>query len=86
MPPQKHTQLPLLDGLRYGKFFLPQFPAFATLLLPLDPIIRLYFSFPFAGLILFFGVYLVSPLGPLGTLGPLRTLDGGRPATALATC
>ena len=43
-----------------GKFFLVQFPQAAQLLLPLDPIIRLYFSFPLAGLIVFFAIYLVS--------------------------
>ncbi|PRW39238.1 TIC 20- chloroplastic [Chlorella sorokiniana] len=50
--------IPLLDGLRYGKFFLVQFPQFSTLLLPLEPLIRLYFSVPFAGLVVFFAVYL----------------------------
>ncbi|KAL4419302.1 hypothetical protein ABPG77_001634 [Micractinium sp. CCAP 211/92] len=50
--------IPLFDGLRYGKFFLVQFPQVAQLLLPLDPLIRLYYSFPLAGLILFFAVYL----------------------------
>ncbi|EFN53875.1 hypothetical protein CHLNCDRAFT_136015 [Chlorella variabilis] len=34
------------------------FPSFGTILLPLDPIIRLYYSFPLASLIVFFGVYL----------------------------
>lgn len=43
-----------------GKFFLVQFPQVAQLLLPLDPLIRLYYSFPLAGLILFFAVYLVG--------------------------
>ena len=38
----------------------PQFPSFGTILLPLDPIIRLYYSFPLASLIVFFGVYLVG--------------------------
>ncbi|KAL4856315.1 hypothetical protein ACK3TF_003128 [Chlorella vulgaris] len=50
--------VPLLDGLRYGKFFLVQYPAFGAVLLPLDPIIRLYYSFPLASLIVFFGIYL----------------------------
>ncbi|KAL4440549.1 hypothetical protein ABPG75_003550 [Micractinium tetrahymenae] len=50
--------IPLFDSLKYGKFFLVQFPQFAQLLLPLDPLIRLYYSFPLAGLVLFFAVYL----------------------------
>lgn len=48
----------MLDGLRFGKFFLVQFPQVAQLLVPLDPIIRLYYTFPFAGLIVFFALYL----------------------------
>ena len=35
-------------GLRYGKFLFLQFPLFGQILAPLDPLIRLYFSFPFA--------------------------------------
>lgn len=41
--------LPLFDGLRYGKFLFIQFPVLANILLPFDPLIRLYFSVPFAG-------------------------------------
>jgi hypothetical protein len=37
-----------------------QYPAFGAVLLPLDPIIRLYYSFPLASLIVFFGIYLVG--------------------------
>ena len=50
--------LPLFDGLRYGKFLFTQFPAFGAILLPFEPLIRLYFSVPFAGLVAFFAVYL----------------------------
>lgn len=50
--------LPLFDGLRYGKFLFLQFPTFAYVLAPFDPLIRVYFSVPFAGLIAFFAVYL----------------------------
>ncbi|GAB4819498.1 hypothetical protein N2152v2_006544 [Parachlorella kessleri] len=50
--------IPLFDGLRYGRFFLVQFPAVADVLAPLNPLIRLYYGFPFAGLIVFFAVYL----------------------------
>lgn len=50
--------LPLFDGLRYGKFVFMQFPAFANLLLPLQPLLNLYFSVPFASIAIFFAVYL----------------------------
>ncbi len=35
-----------------------QFPAFTTVLLPFDPLIKFYFGIPFAGLVVFFAVYL----------------------------
>ena len=35
-----------------------QFPAFTAVLLPFDPLIKFYFGIPFAGLIVFFAVYL----------------------------
>jgi hypothetical protein len=41
--------IPLFDGLRYSKFFFMQFPAAQAVLAPLEPLIRLYFSVPFAG-------------------------------------
>jgi len=40
--------LPLFDGLRYGKFLFLQFPAFAAVLSPFEPLINIYFSVPFA--------------------------------------
>ncbi|KAK9832642.1 hypothetical protein WJX81_006487 [Elliptochloris bilobata] len=49
--------VPLFDGLRYGKFLFLQFPIFGRVLTPLDPLIRLYFSFPFASLVVFFAIY-----------------------------
>lgn len=50
--------LPLFDGLRYGKFLFVQFPAFAAVLAPFEPLMRIYFSVPFASLAAFFAVYL----------------------------
>ncbi|KAL4545383.1 hypothetical protein Ndes2526B_g00058 [Nannochloris sp. 'desiccata'] len=50
--------LPLFDGLRYGKFLFIQFPAFAAVLSPFEPLINIYFSVPFASLAAFFAVYL----------------------------
>jgi len=51
--------LPLFDGLRYGKFLFLQFPVFANVIAPLNPLIQLYFSVPFAGLAAFFAVYIL---------------------------
>lgn len=50
--------LPLFDGLRYGKFLFVQYPIFSTILSPFEPLMKVYFSFPFASLIAFFAVYL----------------------------
>ncbi|DBB11553.1 TPA: hypothetical protein ACH3X3_006949 [Trebouxia sp. C0006] len=50
--------IPLCDGLRYGKFFFAQFPQFARLLAPLNPLVSLYFGVPFASFAVFFAVYL----------------------------
>eukprot|EP00887_Chlorella_sp_A99_P002307 scaffold10.g2307.t1 len=50
--------LPMFDGLRYGKFALMQFPQLGAVFVPLEPLARLYFSVPFAGLVSFFIVYL----------------------------
>ena len=49
--------LPLLDGLRYGRFFFKEFPMVLKLILPLRPLIEWYSSFPFASLLVFFGLY-----------------------------
>lgn len=46
--------LPLFDGLRYGKFLFVQFPVLANVIAPLNPLIQLYFSVPFASLAAFF--------------------------------
>lgn len=51
--------VPLLDGLRYGRFFFMQNPSIAqVVLLPLEPLIRIYTTVPYASLIAFFGIYL----------------------------
>lgn len=71
-PPPTHprrtpsTPTPRPRAAFAGKFFLVQFPQVAQLLLPLDPLIRLYYSFPLAGLILFFAVYLVGAVVCVG--------------------
>ena len=50
--------VPLLDGLRYSRFFFSQFPQAIVLLTPLQPIASMYFRIPFAGLISFFAIYM----------------------------
>lgn len=46
--------LPLIAGLQFGAFLFRQFPFLAVLFLPLQPLLAIYYSFPFAGLIIFF--------------------------------
>ena len=50
--------LPLLDGLKYSKFLLLQFPLFGLALLPLKPAIDLWYSLGFLQILVFFGLYL----------------------------
>ena len=48
--------LPLVYALPLGLPFLSKFPILAIIYVPLQPLLRLY-SFPFAGLIIFFVLY-----------------------------
>jgi hypothetical protein len=50
--------LPLLDGLRYSKFLLAQYPQFALLLAPLQPLIQFYYGLGFLNIGFFFAIYL----------------------------
>ncbi|MBD1850451.1 Tic20 family protein [Leptolyngbya sp. FACHB-711] len=49
--------LPLIEALAFGVPFFTQFPALSVVLVPLLPIVSLYGAIPFAGLIVFFGLY-----------------------------
>ena len=49
--------LPLLDGLRYSRFFFRDYPSLAKILIPLEPLIQTYYTLPFASIIVFFGLY-----------------------------
>ncbi|MGB3204847.1 MAG: Tic20 family protein [Crinalium sp.] len=49
--------LPLIDVLPFGIFLFRQFPALVLLFMPLQPLIIIN-NFPFAGLIIFFVLYL----------------------------
>lgn len=51
--------LPLIEGLVFGRFLFLQFPALQVLFVPLAPVILLYSSIPFAGLIIFFALFLL---------------------------
>ncbi|HCF27484.1 MAG TPA: hypothetical protein DEV81_09870 [Cyanobacteria bacterium UBA11049] len=51
--------LPLIEGLVFGRFLFLQFPALQVLFVPLAPVIVLYSSIPFAGLIIFFALFLL---------------------------
>ena len=47
-----------LDGLKYSKFLLMQFPVFGLALLPLKPVIDVWYSLGFLQIIVFFALYL----------------------------
>lgn len=51
--------LPLIDGLEFGRYLFEQFPILAQIIiLPLQPLLSAYYGIPFAGLIIFFALYL----------------------------
>ncbi|MBW4516809.1 MAG: hypothetical protein KME11_16485 [Timaviella obliquedivisa GSE-PSE-MK23-08B] len=50
--------LPLIESLAFASPFLSQFPVLGILFVPLMPIISLYGAIPFAGLIVFFALYM----------------------------
>ena len=50
--------LPLVEGLAFGRFLFVQFPALQVLIVPLAPVLAIY-SIPFAGLIIFFALFLL---------------------------
>ena len=50
--------LPLLDGLKYSKFLLMQFPLFGLALLPIKPAVDLWYGLGFLQIAVFFGLYL----------------------------
>jgi hypothetical protein len=51
--------LPLVSVLPFGSFLFQQFPAFRVLLIPLQPVLFIYQSIPFAGIIVFFLLFLL---------------------------
>jgi uncharacterized membrane protein len=51
--------LPIISGLPFGSFLFRQFPALGILLLPLQPVLFVYESIPFAGIVVFFLLFLL---------------------------
>ncbi len=51
--------LPLVEGIGFGQFLLNQFPALGVILIPILPVIGIYRSIPFAGLIIFFALFML---------------------------
>lgn len=51
--------LPLIDGVVFGSYLFNQFPAVGVVFLPIIPLVQIYNSIPFAGLIIFFALFLL---------------------------
>ncbi|MBW4491152.1 MAG: hypothetical protein KME12_25625 [Trichocoleus desertorum ATA4-8-CV12] len=51
--------LPLVDALPFGRFLFGQFPVLQLLFIPLFPVLQIYQTIPFAGLIVFFALFLL---------------------------
>ena len=51
--------LPLIEGIIFGSFLLRQFPAIAVVIVPLFPLVQIYNTIPFAGIIVFFALFLL---------------------------
>ncbi|HAN74031.1 MAG TPA: hypothetical protein DCQ63_06880 [Planktothrix sp. UBA8402] len=51
--------LPLMDGLPFGRFLFQQFPVLQIITLPVIPLMFLYQYIPFAGFIVFLGLYML---------------------------
>jgi len=51
--------LPIISALPFGSFLFRQFPALAIILVPLQPVLFIYSAIPFAGLVIFFLLFLL---------------------------
>jgi hypothetical protein len=51
--------LPLMYGLEFGRYLFVQFPILTIILIPLAPLMSIYQAIPFAGLVIFFALYLL---------------------------
>jgi hypothetical protein len=50
--------LPIIEVFAYGQFFLTQFPPVQVLFLPLVPLLQIYYGVRYAGLIIFFALFI----------------------------
>jgi uncharacterized membrane protein len=51
--------LPLMYGLQFSQYLFQQFPILQLIAIPLLPLLAIYRSFPFAGLIIFFALFML---------------------------
>jgi Chloroplast import apparatus Tic20-like len=51
--------LPLIEVFVFGRFLLTEFPPLQLLFLPLMPLLRIYYGVRYAGLIIFFALWLL---------------------------
>ena len=51
--------LPIISGLPFGRFLFDQFPVLRVFLIPLQPVLFIYSLIPFAGLVVFFLLFLL---------------------------
>ena len=51
--------LPLIEGLAFSDFLLSDFPALQVFFVPILPLLALYSSIPFFGMIVFFALFLL---------------------------
>ena len=51
--------LPLVEGVSFGSYLLSQFPPLRVILIPLLPVLAIYNGVPFAGLIIFFALFML---------------------------
>ena len=51
--------LPLVEGVSFGSFLLSQFPPLRVILIPILPVLAIYNGVPFAGLIIFFALFML---------------------------
>ena len=51
--------LPLIEVFAFGQFFLKDFPLLGLIFLPLFPLLKIYYGVRFAGMIIFFALWLL---------------------------
>jgi uncharacterized membrane protein len=51
--------LPIIEVFAFGQFLIAQFPPLLVLFLPLMPLLRIYYGVRYAGLIIFFALWLL---------------------------